>query len=298
MAKSTSVLWSADQGLEEEEKAQARNNIDAGQTNVKKITGGGGSSTETTFKNVVMYSDGRILCDGEQIVVAAPVPDNTVKGKALVADVDGAGDGIADWKDIVLDNIKFANVLGKPDNSNATVDAYLDKINTPITTSYYKLHIKNEQNSQQEFILIPANAEGGFLFKLDEGPIITKDVSENIKKPCIRSNVAFSGPTTSGDIKTWTLGPITCPEAWNGQSSAFLQYTIYVSGADFGKSATIDTDTWDVQINGSNWTTGIRGNFSTFMCTINNNTGVTFTVKTPKSVTHCRACYIIYPYSV
>ena len=228
MAKSTSVLWSADQGLENEEKAQARNNIDAGQTNVKKITGGGGSSTETTFKNVVMYSDGRILCDGEQIVVAAPVPDNTVKGKALVADVDGAGDGIADWKDVVLDNIKFANVLGKPDNSNATVDAYLDRINSPITASYYKLHIKNEQNSQQEFILIPADAEGGFLFKLDEGPIITKDVSENIKKPCIRSNVAFSGPTTSGNIKTWTLGPITCPEAWNGQSSAFLQYTIYV----------------------------------------------------------------------
>lgn len=107
MAQTTSVLWSVDQGLGEDAKAQARKNI-----------------------------------------------------------------GL----DSVGDNVKFSNVMNGVDLSNADLKIETTKITTPQTIQFYKLHIKNEYNNEQEFALVPLDAQGGFLYKMEEGPIVAKEI--------------------------------------------------------------------------------------------------------------------------
>jgi len=107
-------------------------------------------------------------------------------------------------------------------------------------------------------------------------------ISAEVTKPIIRFNVAFTNTSTEDGIKTWT-SPTVSPSKYSA-----MMYMLYVSGANF----TAD-DKWDVILNGSNWTTGIRGNFSTYTCTVPTS-GVTFTVKTPSTVTNVRFSYVMW----
>ena len=104
------------------------------------------------------------------------------------------------------------------------------------------------------------------------------------KKPVVRSNVAFSATSTTETTSTWTSPTISSPSGGN----AMMIYSIYVQGPNLTES-----DQWDVKINGSNWTTGIRGNFSSYACVVPAS-GVTFTVTGPYGIVAPRISYVLF----
>ena len=108
--------------------------------------------------------------------------------------------------------------------------------------------------------------------------------SDDIKKPVVRSNVAFSATSTTETTSTWTSPTISAPSGGN----AMIMYSIYVHG-----SSMTESDTWDVKVNGSNWTTGIRGNFSSYVCAVPAS-GVTFTVTGPYGISAPRISYVLF----
>lgn len=102
--------------------------------------------------------------------------------------------------------------------------------------------------------------------------------------PMVRSNIAFTETASDSTTRTWTSPTIVSPSGeW-----AWMHYDLYVSGTSFDS-----TQKWDVQINGSNWTTGIYGNWSTYVCGVPAS-GLVFTLTTPLSVTNARISYILY----
>jgi hypothetical protein len=108
--------------------------------------------------------------------------------------------------------------------------------------------------------------------------------SDDIKKPVVRSNVVFSATSTTETTSTWTSPTISAPSGGN----AMIMYSIYVHG-----STMTESDTWDVKVNGSTWTTGIRGNFSSFACVVPAS-GVTFTVTGPYGISAPRISYVLF----
>lgn len=99
MAETTSVLWSADQGLGDPAKEQARKNIGAGQTTVTEIHGSAYGSYETPLEKITIYSDGLVMSNDRQVLAGAPVPQPEDEGKVLVAHINDANQGVAEWKE-------------------------------------------------------------------------------------------------------------------------------------------------------------------------------------------------------
>ena len=114
--------------------------------------------------------------------------------------------------------------------------------------------------------------------------ISVKTIDAPPKKPLVRSNIPFSSSGTTESTSTWTSPTISSPSG----AEAMMMYSIYVQGSTMTAS-----DTWDVKINGSNWTTGIRGNFSSFVCMVPVS-GVTFTVTGPKGINAPKISYVIF----
>lgn len=108
--------------------------------------------------------------------------------------------------------------------------------------------------------------------------------------PAFGDNKSFTLDTTTADEYEYSYTiPMPTGDGWDDLSYAGMQYTIYVTGVSFDP-----TEKWDVKINGSNWTTGIHGNFSTYTCNIISN-GITFTVITSHNISSVRMSYIIFP---
>lgn len=158
------------------------------------------------------------------------------------------------------------------------------------------LTLNTDDGLTGEYSLIKKSLPAGFVFNQGAGLLTNKLPTgdgvygitnagnfESLPLPIIRQNIALTKESTVDGIVTWKSDVI------KASKYAAMQYIIYVSGASFTES-----DKWDVILNGSNWTTGIRGNFSTYMCTVPADTGVVFTVKTPVTVTNVRICYIMF----
>ena len=185
MAQTTSVLWTADQGLGEEEKAQARKNI-----------------------------------------------------------------GL----DSVGDNVKFSNTMNGVDLSNADLKIETTKITTPQTIQFYKLHIKNEYNSEQDFALVPLDAQGGFLYKMEEGPIVAKeiDTGSEVKAYNLGTSIYNSKITLSGQSSGTPLSSSSSSTSETVTLTAGKKYLITPSC--YGSSeytTTVNDDSthrWSVEI--------------------------------------------------
>ena len=76
----------------------------------------------------------------------------------------------------VGDNVKFSKVIGGIDMSNANLKIEMTKIINPHSIQFYTLNIKNENNNEGKFALVPLNEQGGFLYKMEEGPIVVKEI--------------------------------------------------------------------------------------------------------------------------
>ena len=78
--------------------------------------------------------------------------------------------------DSVGDNVKFSKVIGGIDMSDANLKIEMTKITNPHSIQFYTLNIKNENNNEEKFALVPLNEQGGFLYKMEEGPIVVKEI--------------------------------------------------------------------------------------------------------------------------
>lgn len=195
-----------------------------------------------------------------------------------------AGDAILIDSDNVISNgspVKFSSVLGNPDLSPCSTNVAAQRNVNHLT--YTKMSFVNQYNNSGSFVLIPHDLGEGYLYIADNY-ISVKTIDAPPKKPLVRSNISFSSAGSTESTSTWTSPTISSPSG----AEAMMMYSIYVQGATMTES-----DKWDVKINGSNWTTGIRGNFSSFVCMVPVN-GVTFTVTGPKGINAPKISYVIF----
>lgn len=217
-----------------------------------------------------------------------------IPGNGINLDSDGnisaivneytAGEAINISSENVISNgspVKFSSVLGNPDISSCSTNVAAQRNGNSLT--YTKMSFVNQYNNTGSFVLIPHDLGEGYLYIADNY-ISVKAAEKPPKKPVVRSNLAFSSSGSTESTSTWTSPTISSPSG----AAAMMMYSIYVQGATMTES-----DTWNVQINGSNWTTGIRGNFSSFVCMVPVN-GVTFTVTGPKGINAPRISYVLF----
>lgn len=217
-----------------------------------------------------------------------------IPGNGISLDSDGnisavvntytAGDAILIDSDNVISNgspVKFSSTLGNPDLSSCSTNVAAQRNGNSLM--YTKMSFVNQYNNTGSFVLIPHDLGEGYLY-IDDNYLSVKTIDAPPKKPVVRSNIAFSSAGTTDSTSTWTSPTISSPSG----AEAMMMYNIYVQGATMTES-----DKWDVKINGSNWTTGIRGNFSSFVCMVPVN-GVTFTVTGPKGINAPKISYVIF----
>lgn len=219
---------------------------------------------------------------------------NLIQGNGIILDSDGnisatvneytAGDAILIDSDNVISNgspVKFSSVLGNPDLSSCSTNVAAQRNGNSL--AYTKMSFVNQYNNTGSFVLIPHDLGEGYLY-IDDNYISVKPAEEPPKKPVVRSNVSFSSDGSTDTTSTWTSPTISSPSG----AEAMMMYSIYVQG-----STMTESDKWDVKINGSNWTTGIRGNFSSFVCMVPVS-GVTFTVTGPKGINAPKISYVLF----
>ena len=195
-----------------------------------------------------------------------------------------AGDSILIDSDNVISNgspVKFSSAIGNPDLSSCSTNVAAQRNGNHFT--YTKMSFVNQYNNTGAYVLIPHDLGEGYLYIADNY-ISVKTIEAPPKKPVVRSNIAFSASGSTDSTSTWTSPTISAPSG----AEAMMMYSIYVNGSTMTAS-----DTWDIKINGSNWTTGIRGNFSSFVCMVPVS-GVTFTVTGPKGINTPKISYVIF----
>ena len=195
-----------------------------------------------------------------------------------------AGEAILIDSDNVISNgspVKFSSAIGNPDLSSCSTNVAAQRNGSHLT--YTKMSFVNQYNNTGAYVLIPHDLGEGYLYIADNY-ISVKTIEAPPKKPVVRSNIAFSSSGSTDSTSTWTSPTISSPSG----AEAMMMYSIYVQGSTMTAS-----DTWDVKINGSNWTTGIRGNFSSFVCMVPVS-GVTFTVTGPKGINTPKISYVIF----
>ena len=217
-----------------------------------------------------------------------------IQGNGINLDSDGnisaavneytAGEAIDISSENVISNsspVKFSSAIGNPDLSSCKTNVAAQRNGKSLT--YTKMSFVNQFNNTGSFVLIPHDLGEGYLYIADNY-ISAKTIEAPPKKPLVRSNISFSSSGSTDSTSTWTSPTISSPSG----AEAMMMYNIYVQGSTMTAS-----DTWDVKINGSNWTTGIRGNFSSSVCMVPVS-GVTFTVTGPKGINAPRISYVIF----
>lgn len=104
MAQTTSVLWSVDQGLGEDAKAQARKNI--GAIGVEKSDGAIPPTISTVNKMTINTSNKSVMCDNQGIGLLIPEPKTGEQNYVLRAGYAGSpGKGWAEWHELEPDSL-------------------------------------------------------------------------------------------------------------------------------------------------------------------------------------------------
>lgn len=313
MAKLNQVCANFQQDFTDAEKAQARANIGAG-------TGKGGSNI--MFSNVLGGADNSLAnaqishnrqntpstIDYYEMSVTNE-NSNTKSFALLPTDLsDGMvtmSNGHAVIRSFPECNLYIASDYPQTDaefekwktalNSNKMV-VLCQNYNGPIYQQFESIGYTQVDANTEEITLqmvtpyFTNNVNVGIRFTFTRVNGVVTQASSYVRTgaPTIRSNVAFTRGTPSGSTVDWTSPTIHSPDdtMWS-----MLSYSIYVDGI-------LPNEEWSVKNNGSNWTTGIYGNFSTYICMIPPSQGVTFTVTTPTTVDGVRFSYMIHQYYV
>ena len=131
-----------------------------------------GSATKT-IKNISQNANGELTVEFEDIDlskrVAVDIRQNFDDNEKKMARENIGLDSVGD-------NVKFSKVIGGIDMSDANLKIEMTKIINPHNIQFYTLNIKNENNNEEKFALVPLNEQGGFLYKMEEGPIVVKEI--------------------------------------------------------------------------------------------------------------------------
>ena len=131
-----------------------------------------GSATKT-IKNISQNANGELTVEFEDIDlskrVAVDIRQNFDDNEKKMARENIGLDSVGD-------NVKFSKVIGGIDMSDANLKIEMTKIINPRSIQFYTLNIKNENNNEEKFALVPLNEQGGFLYKMEEGPIVVKEI--------------------------------------------------------------------------------------------------------------------------
>lgn len=170
MAETTSVLWSADQGLVEEAKAQARENIGAGQTTVTTFHGSAQGSYETPLEKITIYSDGLVMSNGEQVLAGAPVPQSEDEGKVLVAHINGANQGVAQWKEVDLpgssEKWELSRSQSGPNPSTLLDTQFMSSTDEEVNEFFGIIGLQTTNANSGNFSLVPCDKDSNYLSSL------------------------------------------------------------------------------------------------------------------------------------
>lgn len=313
MAKLNQVCANFQQDFTDVEKAQARANIGAGTGNggsnimFSNVLGGADNSlanaqishNRQNLPSTFDYYDMSVTNENSNTKSFALLPTDMSDGMVVMSN------GHAVTRTIPDCNLYIASDYPQTDDefekwktaltSNKMV-VLSQNVNGPIYQSFTSLSYRQVDASTEEIITeimspyYANNVNVGIIFKFTRVGGVVTQTSNYVRTgaPTIRSNVAFTRGTPSGSTVDWTSPTIHSPDdtQWS-----MLSYSIYVDGI-------LPTEEWGVKNNGSNWTTGIYGNFSTYICMIPPSQGVTFTVTTPTTVDGVRFSYMIHQYYV
>ena len=129
------------------------------------------------------------------------------------------------------DNLKFSNVIGGPDMSDASAVVSVNRVNEPLTMDWVKLELTNEYGNTGSFTLIPANMGSGYLYAYGNGALAIKSVNSS---PIWCHAFTTSSPsvttTKSGDYKEVHL---STPYDYYGPS----EFTANIDGQNFVMSS-------------------------------------------------------------
>lgn len=125
------------------------------------------------------------------------------------------------------DNLKFSNVIGGPDMSNASAVISVNRVNEPLTMDWVQLALTNEFGSNGSFTLIPANMGSGYLYAYGNGALAIKNVySSPIWCHAFTTASPSVSTTRSADFKEVHL---STPYDYYGPS----MYTANIDGQNF-----------------------------------------------------------------
>lgn len=311
MAKQNKVAVNLAQDFTDTEKAQARSNIGAGTggSNImfSNVLGGADNSlanaqishNRQNLPSTFDYYNMSVTNENNNTKSFALLPTDMNDGMVVMTNGHAVTRTISDC------NLYIASDYPQTDDefekwktaltNNKTV-VLTQNVNGPIYQHFSSIGYTQVDANTEEITLelvtpyFANNVNVGTIFKFTRIGSVVTQTSNYVRTgaPTIRSNVTFTRGTPSGSSVDWTSPTIHSPDdtQWS-----MLSYSIYVDGI-------LPNEEWGVKNNGSNWTTGIYGNFSTYICMIPPSQGVTFTVTTPTTVDGVRFSYMIHQYYV
>lgn len=160
MAQTTSVLWSVDQGLGEDAKAQARKNI--GAVGVEKSDGSIPPTISTVNKMTINTSNKSVTCDNQGIGLLIPEPRTGEQNYVLRAGYAGSpGKGWAEWQELETDSLVIV-YSGSPQLSETDYQKMVSYVSNHKmvyimygvggTSAYYKLSSVNSSGYNFEHV--------------------------------------------------------------------------------------------------------------------------------------------------
>jgi hypothetical protein len=116
-----------------------------------------------------------IVVDNVEDKISANVAVLTAEAPVYI---ESSNDGTYDYHTIKYSGLRFSNVLGGTDLSNATASITYERANLPMTTDWYRLNIGNVSGNTGSFSLIPSDITSGFLYSIGNGGISTKKIND------------------------------------------------------------------------------------------------------------------------
>lgn len=141
------------------------------------------AASSYAYNQATANAQGQLYTGIEPIVVnntehKISAHDALLSAKSPIYIETGYYDGY-DVNAICYSGLRFSNVLGGTDLSDASVSITHERANLPMTTDWYCMNVSNISGNSGSFSLIPSNIESGFLYSIGNGGISTKKINDS-----------------------------------------------------------------------------------------------------------------------